>query len=54
MKFEENDTTARYILVQKVEREVKIDDMEAEPDDEEKHILMYRVLIRNCEVHKTY
>ena len=38
-------------------RDIKIpiiDDMEAEPDDEERHILMYRVLIRNCEVHKTY
>ena len=29
---------------------VKFDDREAEPDDEEKHILMYRVFIRNCEV----
>ena len=46
MKVKKNDTTARYILVQKVEREVKIDDREAEHDD----ILMYRVVIRNCEV----
>ena len=50
MKVEENDTNARYILVQKVDRKVKFNDREAEPDDEEKHILMYRVFIRNCEV----
>ena len=49
MKVEKNDSNARYILVQKVERKVKIENIQVEPDDEERHMLMYRIVIRNCE-----
>ena len=49
MKVEENDSYSRYSLVQKVKRVEEIPDGEVEPDDEDRHMLMYRVVIRNIE-----
>ena len=50
LKVEKNDIAARYIFVQKVNKQIENDDKELEADGEIRHILVYRVFVKNCEI----
>ena len=50
LKVEKNDIAARYIFVQKVNKQIENDDKELGADGEIRHILVYRVFVKNCEI----
>jgi hypothetical protein len=51
LKIDKNNT-ARKILVQKVNKEIENDDKELEADGEVRHVLVYRVFVKNCEISR--